>query len=79
MASAVGWLATCAAYFRLERAGRERAIAAVGATVGSLLILMKLLPMVPGSFTVYEYLALVLWILLGLALRRRSARTADVG
>jgi len=79
MASAVGWLATCAAYFRLERAGRERAIAAVGATVGSLLILMKLLPMVPGSFTAYEYLALVLWILLGLALRRRSARTANVG
>jgi amino acid transporter len=72
MASAVGWLATCAAYFRLERAGRERAIAAAGATVGLLLILMKVLPMVPGSFTAYEYLALALWILLGYALRKRS-------
>ena len=72
MASAVGWLATCAAYFRLERARRERAIAAVGATVGFLLILMKVLPWVPGSFTAYEYLALALWILLGWALKRRS-------
>ena len=72
MASAVGWLATCAAYFRLERARRERAIATVGATVGFLLILMKVLPWVPGSFTAYEYLALALWILLGWALKRRS-------
>jgi len=39
---------------------------------------MKVLPMVPGSFNVYEYLALALWILLGSALRR-SARPAEVG
>ena len=72
MASAVGWLATCAVYFRLERARRERAIATVGAIVGSMLILMKILPWVPGSFSFYEYLALALWIVLGLALRRRD-------
>ena len=72
MASAVGWLATCAVYFRLERAPRERAISTAGAIVGFLLILMKVLPIVPGSFTAYEYLALALWIVLGLALRRRS-------
>ncbi len=79
MASAVGWLATCAVYFRLERAPRERAISTAGAIVGSLLILMKVLPMVPGSFTAYEYLALGLWILLGWALRRRSAGRTDIG
>jgi len=73
MASAVGWLATCTVYFRLERARRERAISTVGAIVGSLLILMKLLPMVPGSLTAYEYLALALWILIGFALRRRTS------
>jgi hypothetical protein len=72
MASAVGWLATCAAYFRLQRAARERAIAALGAIAASVLVLMKLLPLVPGSFTVYEYLALALWILLGWALKRRK-------
>jgi basic amino acid/polyamine antiporter, APA family len=72
MASAVGWLATCAAYFRLERARRERAISTVGAVVGSLLILMKIVPIVPGSFTAYEYLALALWVLLGWALKRKG-------
>jgi basic amino acid/polyamine antiporter, APA family len=79
MASAVGWLATCIVYFRLERASRERAISTAGAIVGSLLIVMKLLPVVPGSFTGYEYLGLALWILLGWALRRRSTAPADVG
>ena len=73
MASAVGWLATCVVYFRLERAGRERAIAAVGATVGSLLVLMKVLPLVPGSLSGSEYLALALWVAIGLALKRRAA------
>jgi amino acid transporter len=70
MASAVGWLATCAAYFRLQGARRERAIAALGAIVGSLLVLMKVLPLVPGSFPAYEYVALALWILLGWALKK---------
>jgi amino acid transporter len=70
MASAVGWLATCAVYFRLQRARQERTIAALGAMVGSLLVLMKVLPLVPGSFTVYEYVALALWILVGWALKK---------
>ncbi len=73
MAAAVGWLATCAVYFRLEKAGRERAIAALGAGVGSLLVLMKVLPGVPGNFTASEYVALLLWIVIGLALKK-SAR-----
>jgi len=72
MASAVGWLATCVVYFRLQRVARERAIAALGAIVGWLLVLMKVLPSVPGSFTVYEYLALALWIVLGWGLKKRD-------
>jgi hypothetical protein len=71
MASAVGWLASCAAYYRIEPARRERAIAAAGVVVGSLLILMKFLPIVPGHFSGYEYLALGLWVLMGLALKRK--------
>jgi APA family basic amino acid/polyamine antiporter len=72
LASAIGWLATCAAYFQLERSGRQRAIALVGIAVGATLVLMKLLPNVPGHFTVYEYAALALWALLGLALKRKE-------
>ena len=72
LASAVGWLAASAAYARIESSGRERAIAASGILVASLLILMKFLPIVPGHFTGYEYLALGLWVLAGLLLRRRQ-------
>jgi amino acid transporter len=72
LASAVGWLATCASYYRMGPAPRERAIALAGAAVGGTLVLMKILPSVPGHLTVYEYGALLLWIALGLALNRRG-------
>jgi amino acid transporter len=78
LASAIGWLATCAAYVRLERSARERAIGLVGAAVGATLVLMKLLPNVPGHFTVYEYIALGLWALLGLALKRKESSAGFV-
>lgn len=72
LASAVGWLAASAAYARIVSSGRERAIATSGILVASLLILMKFLPVVPGHFTGYEYLALGVWVLAGLLLRRRK-------
>jgi basic amino acid/polyamine antiporter, APA family len=70
MASALGWLATCAAYYRIESSLRHRLIATAGILVASALILMKLLPAVPGHFHSYEYLALGLWLALGLVLKR---------
>ena len=33
---------------------------------------MKLLPLVPGHFSVAEYMALGIWILAGLAFRRKA-------
>ncbi len=72
LASAFGWLAACVSWYRLESAGRERAIAALGACVALVFVLMKFLPVVPGHFTAYEYFALGLWILTGLALRSRA-------
>ncbi len=72
VASAAGWLATCAAYYRLEPARRERAIASVGVLIGLLLILMKILPFVPGHFVAYEYVALALWGFTGLLLHWRE-------
>jgi basic amino acid/polyamine antiporter, APA family len=70
MASAAGWMATCAAYLAMERASGRRIVAIAGALVAFTLIVMKLLPLVPGHFSVAEYLALGAWILAGLALKR---------
>jgi hypothetical protein len=53
-------------------APRERAIAAIGVSVGAVLVLMKVAPGIPGHFTGYEWLALVVWCFLGVALHRRE-------
>ena len=78
LASGVGWLATCLA-FCYGAAGsltrRGRAIGVGGAIVASLLILIKVLPWVSGSFGRYEYIALGVWVVMGAALwlmRRRG-------
>jgi amino acid transporter len=76
VASAAGWLAACAAYYRMRPGRTERACAAAGAGVASLLVLMKIFPFVPGHFSAYEYAALGVWGLGGLALRWREARLA---
>ena len=71
VASAMGWLAACAAYYRMGPAPRERVIAVVGVMVGLLMILMKIVPGIPGHFSAYEWLALGIWSLIGLSLIRR--------
>ena len=78
VASAMGWLAACAAYYRMGPTPHERFIAAVGVTVGLLMILMKIVPGIPGHFSAYEWLALGIWSLMGLSLnwRRRPAPTS---
>jgi APA family basic amino acid/polyamine antiporter len=70
VASAVGWLAACAAYYQMGPAPRERFIAMVGAMVGLGMILMKVVPDIPGHFTGSEWLALAIWILMGAILSR---------
>src|ERR1039458_8035984 len=47
-------------------------IALLGALVGLAMMLMKLLPFVPGSFSGWEWLAFTLWIILGFMTGRRS-------
>ena len=74
MASAVGWLATCAAFLAMKQTPARRAVGALGALVATSLLAMKFLPSVPGHFSVAEYGALAVWIAAGLILRPRSAR-----
>ena len=72
LASALGWMASCAAYLRMRPSSIGRAAAATGIVVTAMMILMKLLPRVPGHFSSYEWVALTCWILLGLMLRRSA-------
>ena len=75
VACAIGWSATCAACLALSRAKpdamklstTERAVAWFGLTVGIAMALMKLVPAIPGHFTIYEWLAMAFWIALGVA------------
>ncbi|HXW92368.1 MAG TPA: APC family permease [Terriglobales bacterium] len=77
VASAAGWLAACAAYYQMRPSPGQRSAAILGGLVALSLVLMKVVPFVPGHLSRYEWLALGLWSLLGVALKRsrRAART----
>jgi amino acid transporter len=78
IAAAVAWMAACASYYRMKPALAGRVAALIGLVVTSLMILAKVVPVVPGHFTRYEWIALGVWSGLGvLAARSRShARVA---
>ena len=73
MASALGWLAAGLSFWLVEPRFRLRLITGLGICVSLLLLLMKLLPAVPGHFTTPEWIALAIWLLLGALLHRRPA------
>ena len=85
VACAIGWAATCASYIRLSGSGAlasqskspalEYFVAGVGLLVAFAMLLMKVLPVVPGHFSIYEWLALVAWITLGALSHRRAVLT----
>ncbi len=83
VACAIGWAATCAAFIQMARSGAlpglktrsalELIAAGIGSLVAVAMMLMKIVPAIPGHFTVYEWLALGIWILLGALARRRGS------
>jgi APA family basic amino acid/polyamine antiporter len=77
VASATGWLAACAAYFAMKPSPGQRLIAAIGGFIGLAMILMKLVPAVPGHFSAWEWLALGIWSLIGLALAWKARITTS--
>ena len=79
IASASGWTAACASYLALRPSAVQRGIAVVGITVGVLMILMKIVPAVPGHFSKYEWIAFGLWVAAGaiIAILRRGASAAQ--
>src|SRR5689334_1453611 len=68
MASALGWFAACTSFWMVERLARMRMIAGLGILVSLILVLMKVLPIVPGHFSPAEWIAFAIWVGLGAAL-----------
>ena len=80
VASATGWFAVCAAFLFTKPRSRDFAIALVGACVGLAMVLMKFLPFVPGHFSIWEWLTLGVWILVGtVAGHPNKAPKAQIG
>ncbi len=89
VACAIGWTAACASCLALARArsnviplsATERGMAVFALLVATALVLMKIVPVIPGHFTFYEWIALGIWILLGLAAAttRRAAFVTGKG
>ena len=78
IAAAVAWMSACASYYRMKPAWGGRAAALMGLLVTSLMVLAKLVPFVPGHFTVYEWIALGVWASLGGLISRSRSQTKIV-
>lgn len=80
LASSVGWMAACACCYRLKPSGWAQAAAAFGLLITTLMVLGKLVPLVPGHFSRYEWIALAVWLTLGALIRTRTkAKDAGLG
>ena len=72
LAVGVGWLSACLAFLGRSRRPEssaslpDRALALAGAFVAAAIVAMKIVPAVPGSFTLAEWTAFGLWTALGL-------------
>ncbi len=74
----IGWLSACVAYILRQRAadGESAPMAWLGVVVAVAIILMKIVPGVPGSFTSAEWIAFATWTALGLAFWLTRPRSA---
>ena len=66
LAVGVGWLSACAAFIARRSGAESAAMAFAGAAVSAAIVLMKVVPSVPGSFTAAEWTAFIAWSALGL-------------
>jgi basic amino acid/polyamine antiporter, APA family len=78
LAVGIGWLSACLAFLARTRyePGRPRAIAGAGAVVSAAIVLMKVVPQVPGSFRTMEWAAFTAWMALGAAFWLARTRKA---
>ncbi len=71
---AVGWMSACISFYCMKPHLSGRLAAIFGLLVTSLMVLVKVVPIVPGHFTRYEWMALAIWAVLGLIVRVPGTR-----
>ena len=79
MAAAFGWLAACVSFAMVDSGAKGLVVAGTGALVSLILLLMKLLPMFPGHFSVAEWIAFGIWLTIGLAFHLVARAGKPVG
>jgi basic amino acid/polyamine antiporter, APA family len=75
--ASVAWMAACASYYKMKPPWRRRSAAVFGLIVTSGMILVKVVPLVPGHFTWHEWIALAIWGALGAAVRGSRHRNPN--
>jgi amino acid transporter len=78
VAAAIGWMAACASYFCMKPTRAGRAAAVFGVLVTILMVLVKVVPIVPGHFTRYEWMAVGIWAGIGAVMRISANRHAEI-
>jgi basic amino acid/polyamine antiporter, APA family len=72
LASSVAWMSACASCYRLNPSGKARAAAAFGLFITTVMVLVKVLPFVPGHFSQVDWIALMIWLTIGFLVRWRA-------
>ena len=68
VSSAIGWMSACVAFLCMKPNWVGRLAATVGVVVTAMMVFAKVLPFIPGHFTVYEWIALAIWAALGVVI-----------
>ena len=75
LAAGLGWSAACMALLlRRRRAGKQSSAAVAGVLVSVIIVLMKVIPGIPGSFSKPEWIAFALWCAGGVAVWSQAHR-----
>ena len=60
----------CLSFWLVEKSVGKRLVTSFGIAIALLLLVMKLVPVFPGHFSIAEWVALAIWLVLGFILRR---------
>ncbi len=72
LASAMAWMAACASCYRLNPSRPARAAAVFGLCITALMVAVKLIPLIPGHFSLPEWISLAIWLGLGSIIHRSA-------